>query len=162
VILFIVLVLMILNTDIKKNFYGSPSYYDEYVNALMWLKADSRFDDVVLTEWTEGHQVVALADRRVIASSKVYPSEAAEVASRYQDLATFFFTTDENRAEDILYKYGASYVFLRKQFDYKSSCKTKLPCRGTNTLLARMLAKKPLKYLEKVYESKNFLIYKTK
>jgi asparagine N-glycosylation enzyme membrane subunit Stt3 len=147
------------NTDIKKIFYTSPSYYDEYTNTLRWLKNNSRPDAVVLAEWTEGHQVVALADRRVITSSKVYPSEAAEVASRYQDLSTFFFTSDENRAEDILYKYGASYVFLRKKFDYKSTCKTKLLCRGTNTMLAKMLGKKPLKYLEKIYESKNFLIY---
>lgn len=163
VILFVILVFKIIKEDIGKTYYVAPAYQDEYISALTWLKNHTRSDDVILTEWTEGHQVVALADRRVIATAKVYPSEAKDIATRYQDIATFFYTTDENRARDILYKYGSSYIFLRKKFDFRSECKTTLPCRkAIGTIIEKMLDKKPLKYLDKIFESKNFLIYKSR
>jgi hypothetical protein len=53
--------------------------------ALFWLKDHSKPSDVVLTDWENGAQVVAHAERPVIVTSKVYPSEVRKAAERYRD-----------------------------------------------------------------------------
>ncbi len=93
----------------------------EYINALQWLKRYSGSQDIILTEWTQGHQVVSLADRRVVATSKVYPSEAKNVAERYRDITYFFFSQSEEEAMKIVDKYKVNFIFLRKNFDWAST-----------------------------------------
>lgn len=127
--------------------------------AFAWLKNNSSPDDIVLGEWTEGNNIVAAANRRVIVSSKVYPSEAKEVAQRYTDLSRFFFSTSAGEAKEVLKKYQASWIFLNKDFD-NFICNYTGRCLWPGTLMSDILSDKKIDYLRKAYESKNTLIYK--
>jgi len=152
----------------------TDDYQKEYVVAFEWLRHNSQPNKVVITEWTQGHQVVNIAGRPVIATTKVYPSEAKEATQRYQDLARFFIAPDEKTALDIASKYGARYVFLRKKFDLASTFK-KIPAVEkqkviinnelsryglNNTMLGKMLQRYKGDNFKLVFESRNFLIYK--
>jgi len=139
----------------------NQKYYQEYLHALLQLKKISKPGDIVLTEWSQGHQIVTVTGRKVIATSKVYPSESKEVAKRYRDLSYFFFATKESEAQKILKNYHVSFVFISKQLDYRSSCKIpKELCNKQNIMISRLLKKKPFFPLTLVFESSNFFIYK--
>ena len=135
------------------------SYVQEMQETLFWLKNNSSPDDIVLSEWTTGHQIVALADRRVVATTKVYPSEAQEVAARYKDLARFFFAPSEDEAGKILEKYNISWIFVKKKFD-NFICRYINACTRPSSLISKMLRGDDLRLINKAYESQNFLIYK--
>lgn len=138
-------------------------YYQEYVKALKFLERVSGPDDVVLTEWSQGNQLVTLINRKVIATSKVYPSESGEIAKRYRDLARFFFAKNESVAQKVLKNYRVSFIFIRKDFNYKSACKIpKSLCKKEGSMIARLLGKAPFSSLTLIFESKNFLIYRVK
>jgi len=134
-------------------------YSNEMIDVLNWLKNASRPDDIVLSEWTQGHQIVTLANRRVVTSSKVYPSEAQEVSNRYKDLARFFFASSEDEAKKILEKYNVSWIFVKKKFD-NFICRYINACSNLKPLISRILNDENLGIIYKAYESPNFLIYR--
>ncbi|MDP3770138.1 MAG: AMMECR1 domain-containing protein [bacterium] len=138
--------------------------------ALEWLKEHSDNDAIVMSHWYDGHQIVAFADRRVVATTKVYPTESGEVAARYRDIASFFLTSNETDALAIAKKYGASYVFLSKNFP-AYLCKAFENCGlapsrdhlaswARNTTIAGLMGQgAQFKHFQKVWDSSRFIIY---
>ncbi len=159
VLLFISIILFLQNY--RYNNFINETYRQDYLDALWALKNSSKPKDIVLAEWTEGNQIVSLTGRRVIATSKVYPSEAKEIADRYRDLANFFFAKEDKDAGKILSKYDVSFLFIRKDFDYRSSCKIpKKLCQENGSEISRLIENKSHLHLIVVFESDNFIVYK--
>lgn len=127
--------------------------------AFEWLEDNSLPSDIILSEWTEGNDIVAVANRRVVVSSKVYPSEAREVASRYMDLSRFFFSASQSEAAEILKKYQVEWIFINKKFD-DFLCNYTGRCLWQETLISDILSNKKNSLIRRAYESKNTLIYK--
>lgn len=143
------------NKKISKN-----TYYKNYIKACDWLKKNLSENDIVLTEWTEGHQVVTLSEKKVIATSKVYPSEYLEVAKRYIDLGNFYYAKNEENALKILDKYQATFIFYRKnKFDKKSACK-ETSCEKKGTFYKTLAKGKSLKKLKVVFKNADIILYK--
>jgi glycosyltransferase involved in cell wall biosynthesis/AMMECR1 domain-containing protein len=140
--------------------------------ALRWLKENSEPDAIVMAPWFRGNQIIAFANRRVVATTKVYPSEAMEVAKRYRDIASFFLNESDEDAKAIAERYGASYVFIDKNFQAWlckaiNRCEYATPNRGAlnpvglaRTIAGRMSQGGELQYFHKVWDSPRFVIYK--
>lgn len=138
----------------------SDEYNREFEKAILWLKENSDPDDIVLSEWTQGHQIVALANRRVVATSKVYPSEAVAATERYKDIARFFFADSESEGLEIVKKYQAGFIFVRKNFDWWL-CRPVGKCNNTvGTIIDRIIKRDKFSRLEVVFQSPNFQILK--
>ncbi|MCL4364038.1 hypothetical protein M1328_02250 [Patescibacteria group bacterium] len=145
----------------QNNLSFDEKYRLDYLNAMDVIKNGSRPDDIVLTEWTEGNQIVALTGRKVIATSKVYPSESKIIAERYRDLAYFFFAKEESTAEKFLKKYHVSLLFIRKDFGYQSSCEIpKKLCKKNGVEISKLIEKQAKLPITPIYDSDNFIIYK--
>lgn len=144
------------------NLLNKISYAKKYVEATNWIKKNTPKEAIFLTEWTEGHQVVLLADRRVVVTSKVYPSEAEEIFGRYSDLGKFFYSNNESIIKNVLNKHDASYIFIRKKFNYSSSCKGIKTCDEKNSFLKALISGNVDKYIfiKKVYINSEIRIYK--
>ena len=174
-IIFIILIL-----DIESDFRSislktsnRQRYGEEMAAVLTWLKNNSSPDDVVLSEWTEGNLIVALADRGVVASSKVYPSEAKETAERYKDIKNFFFALNEDEAMKIINKYKVKWIYLRKKPDIASIVKkseahllgtlirnNQLTQEGVQkTIIGKMLSRSEFSHFQLVVDTPDFLIY---
>jgi len=149
--------------------YGERDYFDQY-KALKWLKENSPDDSVILAEWTHGPIINRIADRKTIASSKVYPSETKMVSERYKDISTFFFSTNEKESLNIINKYNISYIFINKYFSYYicsyiNFCNITnkrgriLPEFSNKILIKKFLNKSIFTSYILVYESKDYLIY---
>jgi len=160
------------NKLLLKNSRGQH-YYEEMAEVLHWLKLHSSAEEVVLSEWTEGNFVVALADRGVVATSKVYPSEAKEVAERYKDLKKFFFAENESDAMVIINKYKVRWIYLRKKPDLGSIIKSGYistqrytinnqltPEGAQKTIIGRMLSQASFSNFQLVLDAPDFLIYR--
>jgi glycosyltransferase involved in cell wall biosynthesis len=144
---------------------------EERLAAMEWLKNNSPQDAVVIADQFDGNYIVALANRRVVSSSKVYPSEANEVSSRYTDIAKFFFSQDEDQALEIAKKYGVDYVFVAYDFSYSKNCKLADACHFVSggeltsvgkkmTLIGKFLNREPLAHFELVWDSPSFSIFR--
>ncbi|MBI2637889.1 MAG: glycosyltransferase, partial [Candidatus Sungbacteria bacterium] len=157
---------------IDSPFLGKQENFAQELRAATdWLKSNSEPDAVVMAHWFRGHQLVAFADRRVVSTTKVYPSEAAEVAGRYRDIAGFFLTEDEEEARQIALRYRASYIFLDRDFqgwlckainrcEVTTNNRSSLNRRGIlNTVAGRMTQGGDFKHFKKVWDSPRFLIY---
>jgi glycosyltransferase involved in cell wall biosynthesis len=143
----------------------------ERLAAMEWLKNNSPQDAVVIADQFDGNYIVALANRRVVSSSKVYPQEADEVSKRYTDIAKFFFSQDENRALEIAKRYGVDYVFVGPDFSYSKNCKLADACHFVSsgeltpvgrrkTLIGKMLARERLENFELLWDSPMFSIFR--
>jgi len=126
---------------------------EEFYQTMLWLKEHSNEGDVVLTQWTYGTRIVALAQRPTVATCKVYPSEAREVAKRYNAIDKFLFTKNEEIALEITREYNVKYVFFSKLAKVAKEAKH-------DTILNKMKTKKRLDNFRLIYESKQFMIYK--
>jgi uncharacterized membrane protein len=130
-----------------KSWYNLANSRDFY-RALSWLKENSKEEDVVLTKWELGAQVVAHAERPVVATCKVYPSEVKEVAERYEDINdNFFGSKDERKAGFIAKKYNVRFILLGRKIS------------KTKTILDRMSARQRLNGFRLVYTSGRYIIY---
>ncbi len=149
----------------------NSSLSGEMKTALEWLKNNSDEDAIVMAHWFRGHQIVAFADKRVISTTKVYPSESKEVAARYKDIAKFFLTDSEDEALTLAKKYQASYVFLDKSFQWwiclpVNRCdlfpgRTNLaPWARSTTMVGLMVRGADFSHFQKVWDSPRFVIYK--
>jgi len=145
----------------------------DLAGSLAWLKSKTAPDEIILTPWTLGMQVVAHAGRRVLATSKVYPSDAAAIAERYKDIARFFFARSEDEAMEIVKKYGVGYVLVPKAFDvwtarYIGRADLTKDGKGKalterarlETMAGRMLALKPFTHFKPAYIGDYYFIYK--
>ena len=156
-----------INRDIK--------YLDEFNEMVNWIKNNTEENDVFLTEWDLGTIVTGYARRRAIVTTKVYPSEAEIVSERYKDISKFFFAEKEDEALEIASKYNASYILIRKNFNfgtcrYIDSCNREnylssmrfigYPHINEKTIIGRMLNEQYLNYFKLAYESNFFKIYK--
>lgn len=141
--------------------------------ALEWLARHSPEDAVVMADQFDGNYIVALAGRRVVSSSKVYPSEAQEVSARYTDISKFFFATDEESALAIAAKYDAEYVFVTTEFSYAKNCRLANACQfiasgeltpvgRKMTLIGKMLNRERFTNFELVWDSPYFSIFRIK
>lgn len=137
---------------------------------LEWLKEHSDNNAIIMSHWFDGHQIVAFADRRVVATTKVYPTESSEVAARYRDIASFFLASNEEDALAIVKKYDASYVFVSKIFP-ASLCKAFENCElapdrrhlaswAENTTVAGLMSQgAAFSHFQKIWDSPRFIIY---
>ena len=145
-----------------KEIKNSNPYNLEIYRMIGWIKENTKDSDVILTQWTLGPFIYGMADRKVIATTKVYPSEVAIVSERYSDLAKFFFSTNEEDAFEIVRKYNVSYVVVPKKFDF-INCGYILACHTLNkkneTLIFRFLDNSNLNKFKLVYGSEWFKIY---
>jgi|GEM_PF-304277 len=168
--------------DIENDFSGlslgrqsQNGYGKEMAEVLTWLKNHSSPEDVVLSEWTEGNFIVAIADRGVVSTSKVYPSEAKEVAQRYGDLRKFFFAESENDAMKIIKKYKVRWIYLRKNPEIVSILKGekissqryvkdgRLTQEGIQkTIIGKLLSCADFSNFQLALDSPDFLIYRVK
>lgn len=163
---------IVLNQKYRLFFFPGKGeiYGREISTAMRWLKEHSENEDVILAQWYLGHQIAAFAERPVVATSKVYPSEVKETGKRYIDIANFFFGTDEKEAEKIAGHYGAKFVFVEKNF-FAQSCKDNRKCYFANekqlnrrglkyTMAGKMSRGAELSFAKPVFNSANFIIYK--
>lgn len=145
----------------------------ERIQALRWLSRHSPENSVVMADQFDGNYIVALANRRAVSSSKVYPSEAAEVSARYTDISRFFFSTDEESALAIAARYDAEYVFVTTEFSYSKNCKLAHACQFVAsgeltpvgrkmTMIGKFLSREPLAHFELVWDSPHFSIFRIK
>lgn len=139
-----------------------------------WIRQNTPTDSIFLAPPYEAHRIMAFADRRVIASGKVYPSETKELAERLRDLSTFFFTTDDGEAERIVDNYQAQYVFLPRNPRFLDFCeagggcflatyrdrKGLTPDGNTRSVIGRLLASAEVPGMRPVWDSPNFLVYR--
>ncbi len=146
-------------TDFNKSKEADLSVARERNRAFKWLENNSLPSDIILSEWTQGNNIVAMAKRQVVVSSKVYPSEAREVYRRYLDLSRFFFSADASEAKEILKKYQVSWVFIKKDFD-NFMCRYTGRCLWPDTLISDILSDKKNDFIRRAYESEKILIYK--
>jgi uncharacterized membrane protein len=139
-------------TSSEMSVWQNRSRDKSFHRAMAWLRENSGKNDIVLTPWQFGAQIPALTGRRVIASSKVYPSETKNVAERYSDLKTFFQEVkNENDALKITEKYNANFIFFQKGWRIKE-----------NTILEMMNDQKNLENFTPVYAAGRHIIYKIK
>lgn len=154
--------LFIYSDSIEKIRESTPYNLDLY-RLIDWLKENTKESDVVLTQWTLAPFIYGMTDRRVIATTKVYPSEVAMVAERYIDLAKFFFSSDENKAFEIIKKYNVTYVVVPKKFDF-NNCGYIKACsslsRENEKIIFRLLNNSNLNNFKLVYISDWFKVYK--
>jgi len=140
-----------LHNEMKKRFRIRAAM--NFHRALDWLRENTEPDDVVLSSWLYGAQITAHARRPTIATSKVYPSEAKEVAERYRDTGRNFFGAKcAKEALRVVKKYDVKYVFLKRKRRKKYG----------NRLVHWMERKKPMKGYEFVYQTGPYMIYKVK
>src|SRR3989338_1273073 len=162
-VVFLALLALLIIRDTKiaiQNYQKPRTRSDSYVAALEYLRNHSPKDAIILSPWEDGNQIIALANRRVVASSKVYPSETAELAARFRDIGKFFFAKSDDDAQKVIKKYGASFVFLKKQnFDFYL-CRYANRCGKRGSLIYQLLADKPVSFLTVAYENKSYKILK--
>jgi glycosyltransferase involved in cell wall biosynthesis len=147
-----------------------------------WLRFNTPQDAIIFAPRHEGHHIMALADRRAIVSSKVYPSESSNVAARVRDTARFFFTTDPIEAKRILEKYQASYVLIPRARDWFGMCNAIAVCHWVTvarndvkrsfyagdltpegkrrTMIGKLLSGASTPFLKKIWESPSYLVYR--
>ena len=172
VLIFICIILFLINDYNEKNKYGyGEKNYDQLWNALQWLKTNTDLNSIIITEWYIGPVIVGQANRRVIASTKVYPSEISLIAERFVDISKFFYSLNEDEAMAISKKYNISYVFVSKNFQIGANCRyinfcnftdergLLLPQYESKILVYNMLNKKKLSRFSMVYENNRFIIY---
>lgn len=163
--------IQLLDTHKKVKSWYNINRARDLLRTLSWIRDHSEPDDVILTTWILGCQVVTYADRRVLATSKVYPSQIKALAERYRDISTFFFSQTEEDAMEIIHKYNIKYIFLPRRFNYWicryiGACnltvnKRVLTDTGRSfTMIGRMLDKKRFKNFTLDYKSKYYLVYK--
>ncbi len=147
-----------------------------------WLRKNTSQESIVFSLRHEGHHIMALANRKAIVSSKVYPSEVKEVSERIRDLARFFFATDENYAHQILKKYQASYLLVPKEKGWLTLCREIFACHFVTvykddvarsfragdltpeakqrTIIGKIFGGADIPFLEKVWDSPWYLLYR--
>jgi len=162
-VIFLALLALLIIRDTKtaiQNYQKPRTRNDSYVAALEYLRSHSPEDAIILSPWEDGNQIIALANRRVVASSKVYPSETTELAARFRDVGKFFFAKSDDDAQEVIKKYGVSFVFLKKQnFDFYL-CRYARRCGKKDSLIYRLLADEPVSFLTMAYENKSYKILK--
>ena len=171
IIFFILFLVQISDTRLKvKSWYNCDKAQD-LLKTLTWLKEHSRQEDVILTTWTLGCQAATYTDRKVVATSKVYPSEIKAVAQRYRDISKFFFAQNQEDALKIIRKYNVKFIFFPKRFDfwicrYIGACDSVLNSNNIfdiqylKTMIAQMLKKQTPHNFTQYHKSKYYLIYK--
>ncbi len=140
------------------------------LDAMDWLRQNTPPDSTVMAEQFDGNWIIAFARRRVVSSSKVYPSEAAEVARRYRDISQFFFATSGDTAKEIIDRYGVDYVYISTRFPlthcrHSSSCRFVLNDRLTpeghdQTVIGGLLRGSPSILFELVWAGGGHRIYR--
>jgi len=153
--------------------WNDAAYASDLLDRMARLKKISDPQDVILCTWTLGHQVATYAQRKVIATSKVYPSQMNEIAERYIDIANFFFAQDEDDAMDIIRKYNAKFVIHDTNFEfwicrYNNTCHLREKSRPEplteegekTTMIGKMLYGTAPEYLRIVDSSPHFQIYR--
>ena len=98
--LFIVAFCILFFVEVLTTHKAVKEWYDlgkatDLMETLSWIKQNSKPDDFILTTWVLGYPVVTYTNRKVIATSKVYPSEIKAVAERYRDISKFFLSESE-------------------------------------------------------------------
>jgi AmmeMemoRadiSam system protein B len=158
---FLLFRLIAFDITVGKNRYLNPDTAGGgYVAALGFIRDNSPEDAIVLSEWTQGHHVVALAERRTVATTKVYPSEAKILAERFRDIGKFFFALSPEEAKEVVDKYGVSYVFMRKKnFDFYL-CGYHDRCGQKDALIYKLLAGEAAPFLNTVYETDWYKVLK--
>lgn len=172
IIFIISLMIFLLNHsyNIKIN-SSNQNYTQGLIQALDWIKENTTEKDVILSDWFYGPNIVSYAKRKIIATTKVYPSESEFLAERYKDMAKFFLATDEHEAMEVVRKYGIDYIFAPRNFNFKT-CKYIMPCNTSNKnislksetflIIRKMQRGERLYFFEKLYDSQYFKIYKVK
>lgn len=139
------------------------SYNNELYDLINWVKNNTGDKDVILTQWTNAPFIYGMADRNVIATTKVYPSEVSIVGERYSDLSRFYFATEEKKALEVARKYNATYVIAQRNFDFQN-CGYIRACdvlrNPGNVMIYRLLNNSNLTNFEPVYGSESFKVYK--
>lgn len=163
----IFLLLILIYFLYKYNLYLSDvaqytNHSRELYQLIDWVKINTRESDVILTQWTLAPFIYGMADRAVIATTKVYPSEVDIVAERYSDIARFFFSTNENDALRIVKKYNITYVIIPNKFDF-FSCNYIRACHlidDNQTLVLRLLSNNNITHFKIVYDTENVKVYR--
>lgn len=138
--------------------------------AMEWLNQNTPVDAVIIAEQFDGNWIVAFARRPVISSSKVYPSEAQEVAQRYRDISRFFFASNDEAAISVVQRYAIDYVYISNRFPmrhcrYSNACRwvqgTSLTQEGAQrTVVGQLLNKAPSSLFELMWNQGGHLIYR--
>lgn len=154
----------------------------ERLAAFRWLEENTPENAIILAPRQEGHRIMAFANRRVIVSSKVYPSEARNVAERERDIAKFFFALSLEEGRRILEKYEVSYILLSRPETPTWMCRLANACQWVNvsknpsaerfyagdltpegkqnTIIGKLFAEAETQLSRKVWDSPQYLIYR--
>ncbi|MCG2718343.1 MAG: AmmeMemoRadiSam system protein B [Nanoarchaeota archaeon] len=175
-ILFLVFFLYEANR-LNQSFSSNKEYDADYNQTMAWLRENSSKSSIILTDWQYGPNVATLANRGVVTTTKVYPSEIKFTAERYKDASKFFFAVSESDAMEIVKKYNITHVLIPKNNFQYVTCKYINICDLNNTsqyfapdgkllpeirnslIVTRMMYGKRFYNFRKVYDSNFFVIY---
>lgn len=173
-----VLLLLILFENLNRPEIDSgkkAAYANELRNLTNWIANKTSENDVFLTYWELGTIINGYANRKTVASSKVYPSEAMMTAERYKDISRFFLSYTEANSLNYIRKYNVSYVVVKTDLglgmcryinlcgpqNYFSSFNiTGSPKIIETSMIGRFLNNQNLSYFNEVYSSSHFRVYK--
>lgn len=96
---------------------GTPS--ENEIKALLWLKANSDSESIVLSGINEGHLITGIAQRKNVADSNFLMVNDA--GQRVNDIETIYSTSYKIEAIKLLNRYNADYIFLSKKTDKQYS-----------------------------------------
>lgn len=154
----------------------------KFINSLKWVKANTPNDALFLAWWDYGHMLRGFAEREVIAyapSNEILwsVSNMSLVSGSFPhkiilDVAVALATTNSSETVDIMKKYGANYIFITKDEQFKSQIIFKIIGKNSSDYITESyeftdLGKQTMLYkllndmtdFRLVYQDKNVKIY---
>jgi len=164
-----ILVFSMLIFGLKEHYYGQREIKEqnqeikELYGLIDWLAANTEDTDVFLAKWPLAPYIYGFANRKVIATAKVYPSEIEVVSERYKDLDTFFYSINEDDSLNIVKKYNITYIVVggepNDQCRYNDLCNLK---NQKEFLIYRLDNNENLRYYELVHSSDFYKVFKVR
>ena len=91
--------------------WSAISDYD--YDALTWIKYNTPTDAVIMAAPVEGHWVTYVSQRKNIVDSNLLGAQ--DLAERYNDVKTFYHTSNLSARDEITNKYNVSYVVFSEK-----------------------------------------------
>ena len=85
---------------------------EDIIKSLNWLKKNSKEDDVILSHYSNGLWIEAVAERRVVMDSMFQYTNAEE---RYNDSENMFKSVYVDDSLNLLKKYNVKYIWIDKK-----------------------------------------------
>jgi hypothetical protein len=85
----------------------------EMVLSLEWLKENTASDDIILSYYTKGNWITAIAERPVILDSQT--DYTPDLNARFNDTNTTFYSRNLETAKSVLDRYNIRYIYIDQE-----------------------------------------------